>query len=116
QFQFLTRCQHFIATQRESLEIRVSDEPGAGVSFNQFGNGVMTVAKEFWEYFLRNGKDVSACFVWKSIIENADLLRTGCVTLNNKRSGCPTQIILGLFARANEFDADSALSNVRFEN
>ena len=36
--------------------------------------------------------------------------------LNNQRSGCPSRIIFGLFARANEFDADSALANVRFED
>jgi hypothetical protein len=44
QFQFFACCQHFVATYRESLEICGGDEPSARVTFNQFTNGMATIA------------------------------------------------------------------------
>src|SRR2546427_3479521 len=55
-------------------------------------------------------------FVRKTIVEDAGFLRAWCVALDDESRGSLAQVSLGLFPRANQFNAYATLPYVGFEH
>src|ERR1051326_6151964 len=116
QFQFLTNRQNFVLPSAETLEIFVSHETGTRVPPDKFHHRGFSVTDENWKELFGDGKDVPARLLWEAIVEYAGFQRAGCIALDDQRRPSPAQVGFGVFRRANQFDACTALANVGLED
>ena len=112
----LPERQHFVLSLAEPLEIFICPKASARVAPDQFSQGGFPVTDENRKQLFRDGEDVAARLVRKAIVEDAGFQWAGCVTLHDQRRGSLSQVGFGLFRRANEFDARTALADIRLED
>src|SRR5436853_7879167 len=95
-FQCFSFGQNRAPSFSQSREIFGCEKAGTGISPDQFFDSAHAVADNNGEDFFGDGKDVPSRFVRKTVVEDANLVRAGCVALANERRGRALQILVCL--------------------